>query len=141
MTRIATPPDGAPMVVIYDGDCPFCSNFVTLMVLKRAVGGVTLIDAREGGPMVDEVLAKGYDLNIGMVVLFGGEVYFGSDAVALISALSQEKGGAGAKLISFMLRDPGRAKVMYPFMRFGRRIVLTLLGRPLIDTHPAAPSV
>ena len=39
--------------LVYDGDCPFCSAYVRFVRLRDAVGTVHLVDAREGGPVVD----------------------------------------------------------------------------------------
>ncbi len=33
------------MVVVYDGECPFCRNYIRLMSLRKAVGDVELVDA------------------------------------------------------------------------------------------------
>jgi hypothetical protein len=57
------------MAVVYDGECPFCRGYVTLMKLRAAVGGVVLVDARHGGPIVERLIRQGYDLNEGMAFL------------------------------------------------------------------------
>jgi predicted DCC family thiol-disulfide oxidoreductase YuxK len=124
------------MVVIYDGDCPFCSNFVQMMRLKKAVGHVELVDARSGDPRVSAVLRQGFDLDEGMAVTFGSQTYYGEDAVVLIAGLTPEKGVIG-RLVGKILSDPGRAKFLYPYMKAGRRAVLTLLRRPLITPRTA----
>jgi predicted DCC family thiol-disulfide oxidoreductase YuxK len=128
----------ADMVVIYDGECPFCSSFTRLMALRQAVGRCELVDARSGDPRVRAVQREGVDLNAGMAVLFGGETYHGSDAVALISSLST-RDTVGQRLLSRLLRDPKRAARLYPVLKFGRRITLALLARKPIPA-PADPA-
>ena len=121
-------PEAAQMNVVYDGECPFCSNFVGLMALREAVGKVNLIDARSGDPEVCKLQRAGFDLNEGMAVVFGDQVYYGSDAVVLISGLSST-GSPMKRLTSLILREPKRAAILYPIMKFGRRITLRALGR------------
>lgn len=119
------------MVVIYDGDCPFCTNFVKLQNLRKNVGKVELVDARSGDPRVAEMQRLGHDLDEGMVVLYGEQIYYGSDAVALMSTLTGARWGVG-RLTARLLRNKKRSAFLYPSMKFGRRIVLTLLGRAKI---------
>ena len=45
--------------LVYDGDCPFCSRYVKYLRLRRAAGPVRLVNAREGGPLVDELQRAG----------------------------------------------------------------------------------
>lgn len=45
----------AKMVVIYDGECPFCRSYVSLMALRDRVGQVDLVDARSNDPRVINV--------------------------------------------------------------------------------------
>jgi predicted DCC family thiol-disulfide oxidoreductase YuxK len=120
---------GERMVIVYDGDCPFCRNYVRLMALREAVGRVRLVDARSGDPVVAELQHAGYDLNEGMVVRHGSKVYHGSDAVVLLSALAGDANPL-SRLLSAVLRDPTRARALYPAMKLGRRLVLRALGRP-----------
>ncbi len=124
--------DGA--VIVYDGECPFCTRYARLVTLRRAVGSVTLLDAREGGPLVSRLAAKGYDLDEGMVLLYGGETYHGSDCMHMLALLS---GGGGAvnRLCAAIFRRPGTARRLYPVLRAGRNAVLRLLGRDKIGAH------
>ncbi len=129
-------PDMAGMTIIYDGECPFCSNYVRLMSLRKATGKVDLVDARSDDPRVTAVQNQGYDLNEGMVALYGDKVYYGSDAIVLISTLTGD-GSIIRRLCSVIFRNPRRAAFLYPFMKFGRRITLKVLGRKSISPAPA----
>lgn len=120
------------MTVVYDGGCPFCANYVTLMNLRNAVGAVSLVDARTNAPEVKTLAARGYDLNEGMAVLFGDKVYYGEDAVTFISSLTNSRNWLG-RLVTELLRTPSRAALFYPIMKLGRRVALKALGRPLLD--------
>jgi predicted DCC family thiol-disulfide oxidoreductase YuxK len=124
--------DRPGMTVVYDGGCPFCANYVTLMNLRNAVGAVTLVDARNDAPVVKALAARGYDLNEGMAVLFGDKVYYGEDAVTFISSLTNSRNWLG-RLVTGLLRTPSRAALFYPIMKLGRRVTLKALGRPLLD--------
>ena len=53
-------------LIIYDGQCVFCSNYVRFMRLRDTVGHVELIDARTQDPRIGEYWSQGYDLNEGM---------------------------------------------------------------------------
>ena len=97
------------MIVIYDGECPFCSNYVRLMALRKTVGRVELVNARQSHPFVRDLQTAGYDLNEGMAVIFGGKIYCGYEAVTLLSRLS-DTSSVSARALSALLRDPARAR-------------------------------
>ena len=128
---MATLDSSSKMVIVYDGQCPFCTSYVRLMALKAAVGQVDLIDARIPGAVVRSLSERGYDLNEGMAAIYGGKIYHGSDAVVLISSMTGVRGGMG-RVIATLLRSPARARVLYPLLKTGRRLVLAALGRPKI---------
>jgi predicted DCC family thiol-disulfide oxidoreductase YuxK len=121
----------ARMIVIYDGDCPFCRSYVRLMALRKRVGAVDLINARSDDGCVKEARDKGYDLNEGMLAIYGDGIYYGSDALALISTLSSNDNFA-QRVLSRILANPARARFLYPLMKAGRRIILLILGKPKI---------
>lgn len=116
------------LVVVYDGECPFCRNYVALMALRKATASVDLVDARSDAPPVLELRRLGYDLNEGMAAIYGGNVYHGSDAVIFLSTLANERGWLG-RLIALVLREPRRARLLYPIMKLGRRMTLRVLGK------------
>jgi predicted DCC family thiol-disulfide oxidoreductase YuxK len=124
--------DKEGIVVVYDGECPFCVNYVALMNLRNAVGNVMLVDARTEAQAVKAVVSQGYDLNEGMAVVYGGSVYYGEDAVTFISSLTNSRNRAG-RLLSKLLSSPERAAVLYPIMKLGRRVTLKVLGKPLLN--------
>jgi predicted DCC family thiol-disulfide oxidoreductase YuxK len=43
---MSSPITDTKMVLVYDGECPFCRNYVRLMSLRKAVGDIELVDAR-----------------------------------------------------------------------------------------------
>ena len=116
------------LTVVYDGECPFCRNYVRLTALRSAVGSVALVDARRHGAEVRRLESLGYDLDEGMAAIYGGKIYHGSDAVVMISALTGENGIA-ARWLALLLRDPARARWLYPAMKLGRNLTLKLLGK------------
>jgi hypothetical protein len=67
----------------------------------------------------------------GMAAIYGGKIYYGKDAVVLISSMAGERGWMG-HLLATALRNPVRATFLYPIMKLGRRVTLRILGKPLI---------
>lgn len=121
----------ADMVVIYDGQCVFCSAYVRLLRLRDAVGRVELLDARTDD--VADLVKREFalDLNEGMLVLYQGRHYYGSDAMTVLSALTSPVGILN-RLIAVVFRSRLLSRLLYPFLRLGRRATLTLLGRSTI---------
>jgi predicted DCC family thiol-disulfide oxidoreductase YuxK len=119
-------PEG--VVVVYDGQCPFCSTYVRYTRLREAVGPVQLVDARSGGPVVEEAVRAGLDLDEGMALKYGGRLYHGADCLNMLSLLSS-RSGLFNRLMAFTFARPGVAHMAYPMLRAGRNATLKLLGR------------
>ena len=117
--------------LIYDGECPFCSRYVRLIRLRQTVGEVVLIDARRGGPEVEEMARLGYNLNEGMVFKLNDRIYHGADCIHRLALLSTPVDGFN-RLNARLFARPAVAKVIYPLLRAGRNLSLRLLGRPPI---------
>jgi predicted DCC family thiol-disulfide oxidoreductase YuxK len=105
-----------PLRIVYDGECPFCASYVSLLRLRERYA-VRLIDARTEP---EPARAYGLDLNEGMIVDLDGDVFHGARAVAVLSRLS--KGWA-------VLGSDRVADAVYPWLRRGRNLALRLLGR------------
>jgi predicted DCC family thiol-disulfide oxidoreductase YuxK len=121
-------PASPDVVIIYDGECPFCSSYVRLMRLRKAVGPVELVDARQRPDIVRELSRGGIDLDEGMVVKTNGETLHGADAVHWLS-LHSSGNGIGGRLNRLLLGNQRIAHWTYPAMRAGRNAALRLLGR------------
>lgn len=114
--------------IVYDGECPFCNSYVTMVRLREIVGEVELVDARTDHPLVAELKQAGLDLNEGMVVRYEGHDYHGADAMNILSLLTSDKGTLN-RFFAWLFSNRRTARVFYPLLRAGRNTTLRLLGR------------
>lgn len=114
--------------IIYDGECPFCNSYTRLLRLRKCVGTILLIDARKNIALATELRAKGYDLDIGMVVKWNGKIYHGAEAMHLLAMLADDRNFT-YRVISGPLSNLAFARSIYPLFRGIRRLVLVILGR------------
>ena len=117
------------IVVVYDGDCPLCSSYVSMTRLTKAVGRPTLVNARERPELVRVLAESGVNLDAGMAVYYQGRLYVGSDAVHLLALLTTPVDLAN-RLAAAVLGRPSLARALYPFLRAGRNLLLKLKNRP-----------
>jgi predicted DCC family thiol-disulfide oxidoreductase YuxK len=122
--------------IVYDGQCPFCSRYVTLLRLRDAIGPVALVDAREGGPIVDEIRAAELDLDEGMVLKVDGRLYHGDECLHRLALLSTPS-SLFNRVNAAVFRSATASRLLYPVLRSGRNAALRLLGRPKLN-RPAA---
>ena len=105
------------MNIIYDGECPFCSQFVKFLRIRKSLNEpVELIDARSDDPLAIAAARK-YDLDEGMLVQLGGRDYYGSEAINILSLLST-KTGFFNRFIGIAFSNKKAARILYPFMKF-----------------------
>ena len=123
-----TAPEPQAAWLYYDGDCPFCSAYVRYVRVRDAVGTLTTVNLREGGPGVDEVIARGFDLDEGMVLKLGDRYYHADDCIHMLALLGS-RSTLFNRINAMVFRSPRRARVIYPILRAGRNLTLTLLGR------------
>ena len=118
--------------IIYDGNCPFCSDFVKISNLKKSYADVRFHNARESGdPLVVQLKSAGYQLNDGMIVMAGEEVLYGAEAARFIV-----RGGSGGHrfaLYKSLLRNKHLSKLFYPILVFLRKLYFRMTGMTLID--------
>lgn len=118
--------------LVYDGDCPVCSRYVRLVRLRESVGDVRVLNARDGGPVVDEIVRRGLDLDEGMVLIHQGRYYHGSDCIHMLAMLASPS-GLFNRLNAAVFRSPGLSRALYPVLRFGRNTLLKILGRSPLE--------
>ncbi len=117
--------------LVYDGACPFCNAYVRYVRLREAVR-LTLIDAREGGREVGEIVDAGLDLDEGMVLKIGGRLYHGEECIHVLALLSSPS-GAFNRINKVIFSSRWLSRVLYPLLRAGRNLTLRLLGRSKVN--------
>ena len=122
-----------PSLIIYDGECIYCQNYVKFVKLREAIGPVELIDARSGDPRVERFWREGYDLNTGMLFVYRGTAYHGADAIHMLAGLSSENGALN-RLNARLFSSRRTAALLYPLMKFGRRVTLAVRGRKMLES-------
>lgn len=122
----------APAIIVYDGECPFCTRYVAMLRLKAAFGNVRLVDARSGDPVVQRILDAGLDLDEGMALIQGEHVYHGDDCIHRLALMSTPS-TLFNKLNGAIFKSPTASRILYPVLRCGRNTALMLLGRRKIS--------
>ena len=114
---------------IYDGECPFCNHFAQLLELKSSMPSLRILDGRENLEQLKELYKKGYDLNNGAILLINGEIKHGSDAVNWICSELNQPNDSLLELLRIIFTSKKRSKLLFPFLLWGRRILLTIKGK------------
>ncbi|NEO17474.1 MULTISPECIES: DCC1-like thiol-disulfide oxidoreductase family protein [unclassified Moorena] len=115
--------------IVYDGDCPFCTEFVKLIKIREKIRSIDIVNARESPVLRDRLARSGYDLNEGMAVIIDDhDVLFGADAVTALAAWSEDM-STFKRIVFSIMRKKNIMRRIYPVLRFGRNITLFALGR------------
>lgn len=113
----------------YDGECPICSYAAHTLRIRKSVGNLHLVNARESQdhPLVREITALGLNLDDGMVLKFGSRCYHGRDALHMMALLGSPIGWFN-RANALLFRSRLLAKLLYPPMRGTRNLLLRLHG-------------
>jgi len=124
--------DSAEVVVVYDKQCPACDYYCNMVRIRESVGRIVLVDARDGGPIMEEITAKGFDIDQGMVVKVGGQIYYGPDAIHALSLMGTNK-GLFNRLAYWSFRSRAVSRILYPVLKACRNLLLKILGKSKIN--------
>lgn len=120
------------VLIVYDQQCPACDYYCHLVRIRESVGHLILVDARDGGPVMAEITAANLDIDAGMVVKVGDSLYYGSDAIHVLSLMGTKRGFFNrAAYLAFRSRRVSR--VLYPMLRACRNLLLKGLGKTKIN--------
>ena len=114
--------------LLYDGDCPFCLNYVRMMQLRKAAGPIALLNMRDHPELAARHRAQGYDLNQGMLLHLDGREDQRADCIHRLALLSTGN-DLFNRVNATIFSSSCLSKALYPFMRTGRSLTLTLLGK------------
>jgi len=120
------------ILLIYDKECPACNAYCQIVRIRESVGDLRIIDAREKSDVLDEITAKGLDIDQGMVLKMGDQLYYGSDAIHALALISS-RSGVFNRLNYWMFKSETISSWLYPLLRFCRNLLLKLLGKTKIN--------
>jgi predicted DCC family thiol-disulfide oxidoreductase YuxK len=120
------------IILVYDRECPFCHNYSQLVTIRKSVGTLVMINARDNVPLVQDIKKLGFDLNQGMVVKISEQYYHGADALNILALLSSRSGFFN-KLNFWLFKSKLASSLLYPILRGGRNLVLIILGKKKIQ--------
>lgn len=113
--------------LVYDGECPVCKSYCRYVRIREAVGTLHLVDARQPGALMDEITAAGLDIDQGMVLKLAGQLYYGPDAIHMLSLLGTPS-GLFNRLNYRLFGTRLGARLLYPLGKAFRNLLLKLLG-------------
>lgn len=118
--------------LIYDGECPLCSSAAKALKIRKSVGTLILINAREDHPIMQEINQAQLDLDKGMVVKFNGVLYHGADAQHLLALIGSNNDLAN-RLNVWLFRSKIVAHLLYPILRTFRNLLLWIKRKPWVN--------
>ncbi len=120
-------PSAGEAVLVYDGDCPFCRRYATMIRLRDDYR-MTLINARENHPLVEEIRAMEVKLDKGMVLKIHGRYYHGDRCLHILALMGDDQ-GIFSQVTRFLFGHPALAAIFYPALALGRQLTLSILRR------------
>lgn len=122
------------LYLIYDHECPLCRHSAQALRIKKTIGNLVIINAREAHPMIVGAYERGLDPDKGIIVIYQEQYFFGTDAVQLLSALSSHP-----CLLTKLLHFRSTATSLYTIVKGIRRIVLSYKGIHAIEQNLGLP--
>ena len=120
------------ILLVYDRECPACNAYCQVVNIRESVGDLRIVDARENSEVMDEITSKGLDIDQGMVLKLGGQLYYGADAIHAL-ALIGSRSGIFNRMNYWMFKSKTASSVLYPILRLCRNLLLKILGKTKIN--------
>ncbi len=120
------------ILLVYDRECPACNVYCQVVKIRESVGNLRIVDARENSEVLHEITAKGLDIDQGVVLKMGDQLYYGSDAIHTL-ALIGSRSGILNRINYWVFRSKTMSSILYPFLRFLRNFLLKILGKSKIN--------
>ncbi|MFK8011480.1 MAG: DCC1-like thiol-disulfide oxidoreductase family protein [Marinicellaceae bacterium] len=120
------------ILLVYDRECPACNAYCQVVNIRESVGDLRIVDARDSSGVMDEITSKGLDIDQGMVLKMGGQLYYGSDAIHAL-ALIGSRSGVFNRMNYWIFKSKVISAILYPILRFFRNLLLKILGKTKIN--------
>ena len=120
------------ILLVYDKECPACNNYCQVVRIRNDIGKLKIVDARENTEIREEITNLGLDIDQGMVLKMGGEIYYGSDAIHALASISSSS-GVFNRANYWIFKSKTRSRLLYPILRSCRNLLLKSLGKTKIN--------
>ncbi len=120
------------VLLVYDRECPACNVYCQVVKIRESVGNLRIVDARENSEVLHEITAEGLDIDQGVVLKMGDQLYYGSDAIHTL-ALIGSRSGILNRINYWVFKSKKISSILYPFLRFLRNLLLKILGKSKIN--------
>ena len=120
------------ILLVYDRECPACNTYCQLVRIRESVGNLVIINARDESPVLQEITSKGLDIDQGMVLKMGDQLYYGADAIHALALISS-RFGVFNRFNYWLFKSRTASRILYPVFRFFRNILLKILGKTKIN--------
>ena len=120
------------LLLVYDRECPACNAYCQVVRIRESVGELRIVDARENSDVMNEITSQGLDIDQGMVLKMGNQLYYGSDAVHTL-ALMGSRSGIFNRINYWIFKSKTISSILYPVLRFFRNFLLKILGKTKIN--------
>ena len=120
------------ILLVYDRECPACNNYCQVIRILEDVGELKIVDARENSEVRDEITEMGLDIDQGMVLKMGGQIYYGADAIHTLALISS-KSGIFNRANYWIFKSKSLSAILYPILRTCRNLLLKILGKTKIN--------
>jgi predicted DCC family thiol-disulfide oxidoreductase YuxK len=120
------------ILLVYDRECPACNAYCQVVKIRESVGNLRIVDARENSEVLHEITAAGLDIDQGVVLKMGDQLYYGSDAIHTL-ALIGSRSGVLNRINYWVFKSKTMSSILYPFLRFLRNFLLKILGKSKIN--------
>ena len=101
------------ILLVYDRECPACNAYCQVVQIRKSVGDLKIVDARENSAVLNEITSAGLDIDQGMVLKMGNQLYYGPDAINML-ALIGSRSGVFNRLNYWMFKSKIASKILYP---------------------------
>ena len=124
--------DETDLFLVYDKECPACNFFCKLIRIRKSVGNLILVDAREPSSLMNEITAADLDIDQGMVLIVGDRMYYGADAIHALSIMST-RSGVFNRVTYWVFKSKVLSSILYPMLRAVRNLLLKILRKTRIN--------
>ena len=120
------------ILLVYDKECPACDNYCQVIRIRETVGRLKIVNARDNSDVMQEITAKGLDIDQSMVLKMGDQLFYGADAIHALALISS-KSGLLNRLNYWMFKSKRVSAFLYPVLRACRNLLLKILGKTKIN--------